>query len=191
VAGALSYNVVEAALAIWAGTEADSIALLGFGLDSLIEIAAAAVLLWRLLIELRGGESGSIEKAERRARLFIGATFLALAVYVVVQSVVDLVLTHRPGESLLGIGLAAASLAIMPLVSWGKFRVAARLESGALRAEAKETLACAYLSFALLVGLLLNATLDWWWADPVVALAMVPWLVWEGIEGVKGESEDD
>lgn len=191
VAGTLFYNVLEAGLAIWAGTQADSIALLGFGLDSVIEIAAAAVLLWRLLLEIRGRETASVERAERRAHRFIGATFLALAVYVLIQSIITLNSGDRPQESLLGIVLAAASLIIMPLVSWGKFRVAAGLGSGALRAEAKETLACAYLSFALLVGLLLNATLGWWWADPVVALVMVPWLTWEGIEGVRGESEND
>jgi divalent metal cation (Fe/Co/Zn/Cd) transporter len=191
VAGTLIYNVIEAGLAIWAGTEAGSIALLGFGLDSLIEIAAAAVLLWRLLVEIRGKETNSIERAERRAHRFIGATFLALAIYVLIQSIITLSSGDRPQESLLGIVLAAGSLIIMPFVSWGKFRVAAKLGSGALRAEAKETLACAYLSFALLVGLLLNAILGWWWADPVVALVMVPWLTWEGIEGVRGEGEND
>lgn len=189
VAGTLLYNVVEAALAIWAGTEAGSIALLGFGLDSLIEIAAAGVLLWRLVIELKGQEVESIERAELRARRFIGATFLALAIYVLAQSVVDLLSGDHPHESLLGVGIAAASLLVMPLISWGKFRVAARMGSGALRAEAKETLACAYLSFALLVGLLLNAILGWWWADPVVALLMVPWLAKEGVEGVRNEGE--
>jgi len=165
-------------------------ALLGFGLDSLIEIGAAAVLLWRLLVEVRGKKANAIERAERRAHLFIGATFLALAIYVLVQSIITLASRDQPRESLVGIVLAAASLIIMPLISWAKLHVAGRMGSGALRAEAKETLACAYLSFALLVGLLLNATLGWWWADPAVALAMVPWLTKEGIEGVRGEGEE-
>lgn len=185
------YNVIEAGIAIWAGAEAGSIALLGFGLDSLIEIAAAAVLLWRLLLEVVTREPESIERAERRVHRFVGATLLALAIYILVESVLTLTRAERPHESVVGIVLAATSLVVMPTISWAKLRVAARLASKALQAEAKETLACAYLSFALLVGLLLNATLGWWWADPAVALAMIPWLVREGIEGLRGEDEGD
>jgi divalent metal cation (Fe/Co/Zn/Cd) transporter len=183
----LGYNVVEAGVALWAGTEAGSIALLGFGLDSLIEVAAAAVLLWRLSVEMRGGDSERVEAAERRAHRFVGFTFLALALYVLVESILTLVDGDHPQSSVPGIVLAAVSLVVMPLLAWAKLRTARRLGSGALTAEAKETLACAYLSFALLVGLALNAALGWWWADPVAALVMVPWLVWEGVEGVRGE----
>lgn len=187
VALTLTYNVIEAVIAIWAGREAGSIALFGFGLDSVIESTAAAVLLWRLLVELRGGDSERVEATERRAHLFVGITFLALAAYVALQAVLTLVRTDRPGESLVGIVLAAVSLAVMPLLAWGKLRTASRMGSEALRAEAKETLACAYLSLTLLVGLALNSALGWWWADPVAALVMVPWLVREGVEGVRGE----
>ena len=183
----LAYNVVEAGIAIWAGTDADSIALLGFGLDSVVECAASAVLLWRLSVELRGGDEERVEAAERRARRFVGLTFLVLAAYVLVESVLTLVSGDRPAVSVVGIVLAAVSLAVMPLLAWAKLRTARRLGSGALEAEAKETLACALLSFTLLVGLVLNAAAGWWWADPVAALAMVPWLVREGVEGVRGE----
>ncbi len=183
----LAYNVLEAGVAIWAGSAAGSIALLGFGLDSVIECAAAAVLLWRLGVELRGGAKERVELAERWSHRFVGVTFLALAVYVVTESVVTLVRGEHPGVSVVGIVLAAVSLVVMPLLAWAKLRTARRLGSGALEAEAKETLACAYLSFTLLVGLALNAGAGWWWADPVAALAMVPWLVREGVEGVRGE----
>jgi len=183
----LAYNLVEAAIAIWAGTAAGSIALLGFGLDSVIECAASAVLLWRLSVELRGDDEERVETAERRSRRFVGLTFLVLAAYVVVESVVTLVTGDHPRPSVPGIVLAAVSLAVMPLLAWAKLSTAKRLGSGALEAEAKETLACAYLSFTLLVGLVLNAAAGWWWADPVAALAMVPWLLREGVEGVRGE----
>jgi divalent metal cation (Fe/Co/Zn/Cd) transporter len=186
VGATLAYNVVEAVVAVWAGTQADSIALLGFGLDSVIECAAAGVLLWRLRVETKSEDRGRVETAERRAHRFVGVTFLALAAYVVVQATVDLVSAEHPEGSLVGIVLAAVSLAVMPLLAWAKLRAAAGLGSGALRAEAKETLACAYLSFTLLVGLTLNAAAGWWWADPVAALFMVPWLIREGLEGVRG-----
>lgn len=189
IAATLVYNLVEAGVAIWAGADAGSIALLGFGLDSVIECAAAAVLLWRLAVELGGGDEERVETAERRSRRFVGLTFLALAVYVVVESVLTLVSGDHPSSSLVGIVLAAVSLAVMPLLAWAKLRTAGRLGSGALQAEAKETLACAYLSLTLLIGLALNAAFGWWWADPVAALAMVPWLVREGVEGVRGEAE--
>jgi len=183
----LAYNLVEAAIAIWAGTAAGSIALLGFGLDSVIECAASAVLLWRLSVELRGGGEERVETAERRARLFVGFTFLALAAYVLVESALTLISGDHPAASLPGIVLAAISLVVMPLLALAKLRTARGLGSGALEAEAKETLACAYLSFTLLVGLVLNAAAGWWWADPLAALAMVPWLLKEGVEGVRGE----
>jgi divalent metal cation (Fe/Co/Zn/Cd) transporter len=187
VGATLAYNVIEAVIAVWAGTEADSIALLGFGLDSVIECAAAAVLLWRLWVETGSHDAERIEKAERRAHRFVGLTFLALAAYVVVQAALNLAWGERPESSMVGIVLAAASLVVMPLLAWAKLRTAAGLGSGALRAEARETLACAYLSFALLLGLTLNAAAGWWWADPVAALFMVPWLIREGLEGVRGE----
>lgn len=183
----MGYNVVEAGVALFAGISAGSIALVGFGLDSIIETAAASALLWRLRLESAGADPEIVERGERRVHRFIGATFVALAAYVVLQAGWALYARAIPEESLLGIGLAVASLIVMPAVSWGKLRAAAHLGSNALRAEAKETLACSYLSFTLLLGLVANAALGWWWADPVAALLMVPWLVKEGREGLSGD----
>jgi len=187
VVATMAYNVVEAAVALVTGFTAGSVALLGFGFDSVIETTAAAALLWRLRLESAGTAPETIEHGERRVHRFIGATFIVLATYVVGQTLATLALNRAPEESPLGIALAVASLVIMPLVSWGKLRAAAHIGSRALRAEAKETLACSYLSFALLLGLSANAALGWWWADPVAAILMVPWLIKEGLEGLRGE----
>lgn len=187
----LAYNVLEAVIALASGAAADSIALIGFGLDSVIEVAAASVLLWRLSLETRGVDREKIEGAERRVRRFVGVTFLALAAYVSLQAGVTLWTRSAPDESLVGIALAAASLVVMPLVAWGKLRAAREIGSAALRAEAKETLACSYLSLALLLGLAANAAAGWWWADPAAAAAMVPWLIREGLEGIRGDTCDD
>jgi divalent metal cation (Fe/Co/Zn/Cd) transporter len=184
----MAYNIVEAMVALWSGTAADSIALVGFGLDSIIETMAAGVLLGRLRLETRGADPEQVEAAERRVQRFVGGTFLALALYVLTQAGWMLWQQEAPSESLAGILLALASLVIMPLMALGKMRAATAIGSGALRAEAKETLACCYLSFTLLLGLIANATAGWWWADPVAALLMVPWLVKEGVEGVRGEA---
>jgi len=187
VGATLAYNVVEAGVALWAGERAASIALVGFGLDSLIECAAAAVLLWHLAAERRGIDAEQIEARERAVHRFVGVTFFLLAAYVVAEAGWTLWRQRPPGESMVGIVLACASLVVMPLVSWGKLRAAREIGSRALAAEAKETLACSYLSLCLLIGLGLNAAAGWWWADPVAALLMVPWLVREGREGWEGE----
>jgi len=178
-----TYNLLEAGIALWSGLRARSVVLVGFGLDSVIECAAAAVVLWRLRLEWRGVDEEMLENAERRVHRFVGATFFALAAYVVAQATWVLSIGEPPAESLLGIVLAVASLIIMPLVAWGKLRAARAIGSAALRAEAMETLACSYLSLTLLLGLGANAIWGWWWADPVAALAMVPWLIREGREG--------
>ena len=187
VLGTIFYNAVEAGVALWAGVRANSIALVGFGLDSIIELAAAAVVLWRLRLESTGAVSERVEHAENRVRRFVGATFLLLALYVAVESVWRLVADRIAGESAVGLALALASLVVMPLLAAGKFRAARHIESRALYAEAQETLACAYLSLVLFFGLAANAWLGWWWADAVGALLMVPWLVREGRENL---SED-
>lgn len=191
VGATLAYNVVEGILALWAGVQAGSIALVGFGLDSFIECAAAGVLLWRLAIEARGASAERIERSERRVHRFVGGTFFALALYVLLQAGWTLWQQKTVEESVLGIVLAVVSLVVMPLVSWGKLRAASIIASPALRSEAKETLACSYLSLTLLFGLVANAVVGWWWADPVAALLMVPWLVKEGLEGLRGEDEDE
>ena len=187
VVATMAYNVIEAVVALWSGAEARSIALVGFGLDSVIECIAAGALLWRLSVEARGADGERIERAERRVHQVVGGTFVLLALYVTGQAGWTLWRQAAPEESTVGIVLSIASLVIMPLVSWGKLRAAREIGSAALRAEAKETLACSYLSLTLLLGLVANAAAGWWWADPVAALLMVPWLVKEGREGLRGE----
>lgn len=188
VVGTMAYNVVEAVIAVASGVAAGSIALVGFGLDSAIECAAAAMLLWRLRLEIRGTDEETLERSERQVLRFVGVTFVLLALYVMAEAGWTLWSREAPRESLLGIILAAASLVVMPIVAWGKLRAAREINSGALRAEAKETLACSFLSLALLIGLVANATMGWWWADPAAALLMVPWLIREGLEGIRGET---
>lgn len=187
VIATMAYNVLEACIALWSGVAAGSIALVGFGLDSVIEALAAGVLLWRLRLEMRRVHPETIERAEHRVHRFVGVTFLALALYVLGQAAWMLWQHEPPQESFLGILLAIASLIVIPLVALGKLRAATAIGSIALRAEAKETIACSYLSFTLLLGLGANAVAGWWWADPIAALCIVPWLVKEGVEGVKSE----
>jgi len=187
VAGTMVYNAVEAVVALWAGLAASSVALVGFGLDSVIELAAAAVVLWRMAIEARGADPARVTRAENRVRRFVGVTFFVLAAYVLIQSAWIIWTENPPDESTVGIVLAIVSLVIMPLIAVGKFKVARVVGSRALRAEAKETLACSYLSACLFLGLVANAAAGWWWADPVAAILMVPWLVKEGLEGFEDE----
>lgn len=189
VAGTLAYNLVELAVALWAGIRAGSVALIGFGLDSGIEASAAILLLWRLAVEARGADEERVEDVERRVRRFVGLTFVALAIYVTVQSAWTLRSGGGPQESIVGIALAAVSLVVMPTISIAKLKAARALRSASLRAEAMETLACSYLSFTLLLGLAANMAAGWWWADPAAALLMVPWLLKEGVEGIRGEDE--
>lgn len=185
------YNLVEAGIALYAGVRAGSIALVGFGLDSVIELSAAAVVLWRLRLEARGAAVERVRSVEAAVSRFVGVTLLALAAYVTIQSIWILWTRQAPEESRLGVALALLSLLIMPLLAVGKLRAAEAIRSRALRQEAKETLACAYLSFTLLLGLSANALAGWWWADPVAALFMVPWLLREGLEALEGEDEDE
>ncbi len=185
--GTIIYNLLEGLIAVWQGLSAGSISLVGFGFDSIIEVSASAVVLWHL-IKARGGVSECVlEKREQFARRFVGFTFIALALYVGSQAAVNL-WTHRtPEESMVGIILAILSLVIMPLLARWKIKIAKNLGSEALEMEAKETICCAYLSLILLVGLGANALLGWWWADPAAGLVMTPWLLREGLEGIKGE----
>lgn len=177
----IAYNVVEASVSIYSGWSAQSLALIGFGVDSIIETAAAGVLLWRFSAFEKTGHTS--EERERFIRRFIGATFFLLAAYVLIQSGINLLTRHHPEESMLGIVIAIASLVIMPVVAWGKLRAAHHLDYKPLAMEAKETLACVYLSFVLLLGLLAYRYFGWWWVDATAALLMVPWLVKEGREG--------
>jgi divalent metal cation (Fe/Co/Zn/Cd) transporter len=179
----LAYNSIEGVVAIGAGVMAGSVALVGFGIDSGIELSASVVALWRLSAD---ADVAKRERAERIAHRLIGALFLALALYVAIDAGLALWRREAPHESPLGIALAAASVVIMPLLARAKRRVGAALQSRALTAEAAQTSLCMWLSAILLVGLLLNALLGWWWADPVAALAMVPIIAREGMDGVRG-----
>lgn len=176
------YNVFEGILAITAGLAAGSLILLAFGADSYLEVLAAGAVVWRLSFsdEERG------ERAEGRARRFIGITFLALSVAVVVQAAAALATRGGAAESTLGLALLAASLTLMPVLAFAKLWTAAKANLPVLAAEAKETIACSYLSLTALAGLVAVALFHWWWLDSAAALLMVPWLVREGLEGVRG-----
>jgi divalent metal cation (Fe/Co/Zn/Cd) transporter len=184
----LVYNTLEGLLAVGAAVAAGSVALLGFGIDSFIEVGASLAAIWRLRIDR---DSNRRALAERRALRIIGASFLLLALYVALDAADSLWRRATPRGSWLGIGVALASLVVMPWLARRKRRVAAGLQSGALRAEARQTEICVYLSAILLLGLALNAAAGWWWADPVAALAMVPLIAWEGMEGLRGRSHCD
>lgn len=182
-AATIAYNSLEGVLAIAAGILAGSVALVGFGVDSAIEMTAGLIALWRLSSDSKPDRR---ERVERISHRWIGLSFLGLAAYVGWESVNALWFRREPEESLIGIILAAASLAIMPLLARAKRAVARRLDSRALDAEATQTVMCMWLSAILLMGLALNALFDWWWADPLAALGMVPILAREGMEGLRG-----
>lgn len=181
----LMYNSVEALLSIGAGVAARSVALVGFGIDSLIELAASGAGLWRLHADI---DPLARDRTERQTVRLIGLCFLALAVYVTVDAGHTLFGRRAPEGSVLGIVVAGASLIVMPVLARAKRRVAFKLASGALAAEAKQTQICAYLSAILLLGLALNAAVGWWWADPAAALAMVPLIAWEGLQALRGRT---
>jgi divalent metal cation (Fe/Co/Zn/Cd) transporter len=186
----IAWNVLEAVIAIGAGILAGSIALVGFGLDSVIETVAAAALYWRLRAELLGSDGPALQRQERRALRIVGFTFLALAAYILYEASSTLWSREAPEPSPAGIALAALSLVVMPILGLAKLRTGRRLESRALVADSKETFLCSYLSFALLLGLGANAVYGAWWADPVAALLMLPWVVQEGLEALEGDCDD-
>lgn len=181
----IAWNAFEAAVALISGLLAGSVALVGFGLDSVIETASASILLWRL----RAGHDG--ERREHTARRFVGVCFLFLAAYVAVESLRALWIKAQPERSLPGILIAIAAVIVMPLLGRAKRNLARQLASGALRADSRQADFCAYLSAILLVGLLLHALLGWWWADPAAALVMTPIIAREGMQGLRGERCED
>ena len=181
----IGYNSLEGLIAILAGLFAGSIALVGFGFDSLIEVTSGAVLLWRLHSDV---DEVRRERVEAIALRIVGACFVVLAIYVSYDSIKSLIRREAAEESLVGIVLATVSLIVMPLLVRAKRKVARGIKSYALMADSKQTELCTYLSAILLGGLLLNALLGWWWADPVAALIMVPIIVKEGIEALRGET---
>jgi divalent metal cation (Fe/Co/Zn/Cd) transporter len=176
--------LVEASIALIAGFATHSVSLQGFGIDSLIELVAGGILLWRLLVEQRGGALELVEQAERRASWVTAIGLFALSLYLIVDSIFALVNRTRPEVSLWGLGLALSAAVGMPLLWQGKLRVARRIGSAALKADAACSVTCAYMSFTLLAGLLLTRLFGWWWADALAGLALVFFLVREGREAL-------
>jgi len=175
----IGWNSLEAVVGIGFGIVAGSVALVGFGVDSVIESSSGAIILWRLFAG---------EEKERLALRLVGFSLLVLAVYVAFDAVKSLVFQERPDESYVGIGLAVVSLIVMPLLAREKRKVASQLNSRAMQADSRQTSICAYLSAILLGGLLLNALAGWWWADPLAALVMIPIIAKEGIEALQGKT---
>ncbi len=181
----VAWNTLEGLVAVIFGAMAGSVSLVGFGIDSFIEVTSGSTLLWRMSVD------ADEEKRERNEKLslrIVGVCFLALAAYVAYESAFDLLSRKQPEHSIPGIALACVSLIVMPLLSRAKKKVGNSLASAAMRADAKQTDFCVYLSVILLAGLLLNAALGWWWADPIAALIMVPIISKEGIDGIKAKS---
>jgi divalent metal cation (Fe/Co/Zn/Cd) transporter len=179
----LAWHGIEAAVALGAGIAAGSIALIGFGADSLIELMAGAILLWRFAPSRVDSAA-----AEHPAHRLIAVTFWVIAAYVAVEATLALAGGHHPEVSWIGVGLSAFTLVTMPTLAAAKARVAEELQSVAVKSEGRQTLLCAYLSAALLIGLLANATLGWWWADPVAALAIAGMAANEGRSAWRGKA---
>jgi len=184
----IGWNALEGLVAVVAGAIAGSISLVGFGIDSFIEVTSGSVLLWRMSVD---AEVHRREVNERRALRIVGACFLLLAAYIAYESALDLWSRRAPEHSIPGIVLACVSLVVMPLLSRAKRKVGRALGSAAMHADAKQAEFCTYLSAILLAGLLLNTLFGLWWADPVAAFIMVPIIAKEGIEGLRGKACDE
>jgi divalent metal cation (Fe/Co/Zn/Cd) transporter len=180
VAATIAWNVVEAVVALLAGAAASSAALVAFGLDSIVEVLSAAAIAWQF-------SGRDPERREAVALRVVAVAFFALAIVVGSDAVASLLLQERPDASPVGVGIAAASLAVMPVLSWFERRTGRELGSASAVADSRQTLLCTYLSAALLVGLLANAVLGWWWADAVAALAIAAIAVREGVRALRGE----
>jgi divalent metal cation (Fe/Co/Zn/Cd) transporter len=184
----VGWNALEGLTAVIAGAFAGSISLVGFGIDSFIEVTSGAVLLWRMSVD---SDIHRREQNEKRALQIVGGCFLGLASYIAYESATDLWSKRAPEHSIPGIILACVSLAVMPLLSRAKRKVGRALGSAAMHADAKQTEFCTYLSAILLAGLLLNILFGLWWADPVAALIMVPIIAKEGVEGLQVRACDE
>lgn len=183
--GGNAWHVVEFAIAVGAGIAAGSVALVGFGIDSVVEVLAGGVIVW-----LFSGGRGSSQTAEWRAQKLIAASYAILVAYIAVEATRDLLGSHHPGVSWVGIGLAALTAPTMPLLARAKRRVGRKLNSSATVSEAGQNMICAYLSIALLIGLLANALAGWWWADPIAAFVIAAIATKEGIESWQGKNCD-
>jgi divalent metal cation (Fe/Co/Zn/Cd) transporter len=177
----VAYNLLEAAVAVTAGAVAGSVALVGFGLDSAVEVSSGLVILWQF-------RHAVPESRERLALRLIGISFFGLATYVTVESARQLIGGVEPAASPIGVALAAASLLVMPVLSWAQRRTGRALNSGSVVADSKQTLLCTYLSAVLLAGLLLNALLGWSWADPLAGLVIAAVAVKEGVQAWHGDA---
>jgi divalent metal cation (Fe/Co/Zn/Cd) transporter len=184
----IAWNTVEGLVAVVTGAMAGSISLVGFGIDSFIEVTSGSVLLWRISVD---GQVQRRELNERRALKIVGVCFLFLAAYIAYESAMDLRSRRASEHSIPGIVLACVSLVVMPLLTRAKRKVGSAMGSAAMHADAKQTEFCTYLSAILLAGLLLNALFGLWWADPAAALIIVPIIAKEGIEGLQGRACDD
>jgi divalent metal cation (Fe/Co/Zn/Cd) transporter len=180
----VAWMVIESAVALSIGFSTRSVSLQGFGLDSIIELIAGSILLWRLRIEHLGRNFDRVEQAERRASWVTAISLFALSFYLLGDSALTLLTGTRPESSWWGLALAVAAALIMPLIWQGKLRVARRIGSAALKADAACSITCAYMALALLLGLLLNQLFGWWWADPLAGLALISFLVREGREAL-------
>ena len=181
----IGWNALEGLVAVIAGAVAGSVSLVGFGIDSFIEVTSGSVLLWRMSVD---ADVQRRERNERRASQIVGACFLCLSAYIAYESAMDLLSKRAPEHSIPGILLACVSLVVMPVLSRAKRRVGRSLGSAAMNADAKQTAFCTYLSAILLAGLLLKTVFGLWWADPVAGLIMVPIVTREGIEGLQGKA---
>lgn len=189
VVAGLLWNLVEAGVAFWAGVQSGSVAILAFGLDSIVELLAGGVLVWRLRTDR---DEEDAEAAERRAQRLVGLTFFLLAIYVVLHSGASLLgWLPEPEPSLAGVVIVVASAFVMAVLYVGKMRIATLMQSRALRAEAMESLFCDLQDLTILVGLALNSLFSWWWADPVSALVLVPFFIKEGRENLSGHCHGD
>jgi divalent metal cation (Fe/Co/Zn/Cd) transporter len=184
----IAWNTLEGLVAVIAGAVAGSVSLVGFGIDSFIEVTSGSALLWRMSVD---ADEHRRERNERRALQIVGVCFLCLAAYITYESAADLWSKRAPEHSIPGILLACVSLVVMPLLSRAKRKVGRALSSAAMHADAKQTEFCTYLSAVLLAGLMLNAFFGLWWADPVAGLTMVPIIAKEGIEGLQGKGCND
>jgi divalent metal cation (Fe/Co/Zn/Cd) transporter len=184
----IAWNTLEGLVAVVAGMIAGSISLVGFGVDSFIEVTSGGALLWRMAVD---ADAHNRERNEKRALRVVGICFVVLAVYIAYESIGDLWQERTPEHSISGIILACVSLVVMPLLSRAKRNIGRELSSAAMHADARQTEFCTYLSAILLCGLVLNALFGLWWADPVAALIMVPIIAKEGIESLQGKACQD
>jgi len=184
------WMIVEAAVAIGAGVMAGSALLIAFGMDSVIELVSGATLLWRLSVEARGGENERVERAERRAAWIVAVLLALLCLYVLGSALYGLATRAQPEASVAGIAISAAAVIVMPLLGIAKRRLAAALDSGALRGDAASSFTCGYMAAAVLLGVGLNALFHWWWAEPVASLLFLFWLAGETREAFEEAREE-